>query len=335
MPSVNRARFWKRISLAAFAAAVVSFLAVGSAPSFFVEVVRAAAVPIERRLQVDRLDRRFLVYLPVGYQQKGPLSVLLAFHGASQAAEGLADLAAIQNARLAANFVIVYPEGYERRWNINGLCCGAAAKANVDDVKFARAILDDLATFVRIDRRRVYATGYSNGGGLSYHLACVMSDAIAAIAPMSGNMWDSKAQCHPLHPMPVYAWHGMKDKIVPYGGGLTAAKEAPPMASVPQDIEFWAKFDKTTEAKRVALFNGNADCDLFYGGTDDARVTSCRVPAMGHRWPGSRPTARSLRADAVFTLFAGSLGPYGPVMNVNDDMLSFLSAYSLPAEMKR
>jgi polyhydroxybutyrate depolymerase len=319
-------------AISIMAAAAISIMAFGSAGTYFLPSVHAAARPLERHLRVDGLDRRFLVYLPSGYQQNGALRVLLAFHGATQTPEGLADLAHIHDARLAADYVVVYPEGYKRYWNIAGICCGPAAKANINDVTFARAILDDLATFVRIDRQRVYATGYSNGGAESYHLGCAMSDAIAAIAPMSSNMWDPKPQCRPVHPMPVYTWHGLQDNFAPYYGGITAARGAPPAPSVQQNVEFWAQIAGTTQVKHVALFGGNADCDINDGGRNNTKVVSCRIAAMGHRWPGSRPTPTSRRGDAFFARFVRSLGPYGPSMEVNDAMLEFFNAYVLPAD---
>jgi polyhydroxybutyrate depolymerase len=325
-----RKRLWFVSALATVAAGGVWMATIAGVPTFFLPDARAAARPLERQVRVRGLDRSFLVYLPPGYQQKRALPVLLAFHGNSQAAEGLADVANIQSARLASNYLIVYPRGYRRSWNIDGICCGPAARANIDDVAFARTIIDDLASFVGIDRRRVYATGYSNGGAEAYHLGCAMSNVIAAIAPMSADMWDPKARCRPVRSVPVYTWHGLQDRFAPYDGGMTAAQGAPPAPSVQQNVEFWATVNGTKDIKRLSLFNGKADCDLYDGGRDNARVMSCRIAGMGHRWPGSRPTPGSMRGDAFFQNMGMSLGAYGPPIDVNDAMLEFFAAYALP-----
>jgi polyhydroxybutyrate depolymerase len=262
------------------------------------------------------------------------LPVVLAFHGGGQRPEGLADIAAIQNASAATNFIIVYPEGYKRFWNEGGVCCDAAMEARIDDVSFVRAILNDLDTVIRIDRRRVYATGYSNGGGLSYYLACVMSDRVAAIAPVSSAMREPKSRCNPTRPIPVFEWHGLLDKVSPYNGGPTVAKETPP-PPVREAIEFWQQTDGTRRMEHTTEFGGAVQCDFYLDGREGSRVQQCRVPSMGHRWPGSQPTPRSSRVDQFMSRFFFDLGPYGPPFDANDMILRFFSDYALPFEPPR
>src|SRR5437016_6447484 len=102
-----------------------------------------------------------------------------------------------------AGFLAVYPSGTGRleralTWN-GGNCCGYAMLNKVDDVAFTRGLLDDLAKAVLIDRKRVYATGMSNGAMMVYRLASELSDRIAAIAPVSGPM--GTRTCHPKRPV--------------------------------------------------------------------------------------------------------------------------------------
>ena len=290
----------------------------------------AGANRIERHVTVDRLDRRYVAYLPDGYQSRGPLPVVLAFHGGYMDPEGFEDLTRLQNAREARNFIIVFPEGYQRSWNAAGLCCGPAVRAGIDELKFVRALLADLNTVAPVDRHRVYATGYSNGANLSYHFACVAANEFAAIAPVSGAMRDPPGQCHPARAVPVFDWHGLQDRASPFAGGVSGARNAPPDPAVMDTIAFWARVDGTGKTEKVALFGGVADCDIHSEGRDGTRVQLCRLPGMGHRWPGAQPTANSLRGDMFVRGFVGDLGPYSPAIDANDAMLEFFSQYVVP-----
>jgi polyhydroxybutyrate depolymerase len=101
-------------------------------------------------------------------------------------------------------------------WN-TGTCCGYAQRSHVDDVAFIRALLDSLERTYRIDRRRVYATGLSNGGMMSYLVACALSDRFAAVAPVSGEL---SMDCAPTIPVSVLIIHGTADENLPYNGGI-------------------------------------------------------------------------------------------------------------------
>ena len=102
-------------------------------------------------------------------------------------------------------------------WN-GGNCCGYAMRAEqVDDVAFTRALLDDLAKVVKVDPKRVYATGMSNGAIMAYRLASELSDRIAAIAPVAGPM--GTETCNPKRPVSVIHFHGTDDQFAPFKGG--------------------------------------------------------------------------------------------------------------------
>jgi polyhydroxybutyrate depolymerase len=282
-----------------------------------------AARRLQRHVQVEGLSRRYVVWLPDRHREKEPLPVVLAFHGGFATPEQLEESAALHEADEAQNFVIVYPEGYERSWNAV-LCCGAAARDNIDDLKFVGMLLDDLESVFTIDSRRVYATGFSNGALFAYHLAATMADRIAAIAPVSGAMQDSNPNPPPSRAVPVFHWHGLEDRFAPFGGGMSAIKTAPFQPPVESGIEFWRHFDGADTIKEETLFGGNALCLVYSGGRDGTRVQLCRVPGLGHQWPGSRPTGQYAEVASMF-------GPLGPPMDANDAILKFFSEYALPS----
>ena len=307
------------------AAILTSFFAVS-----FALPTNAAGVRMVRHVNVDGLERRYILWLPDRYRQKAALPVVLAFHGGFMVPEGFEELTELHEAPEARNFIIVYPEGYRHFWNEGGGCCGPAIEAHVDDARFVHVMLNDIATVAPIDRRRVYATGYSNGAGLSYYLACVLSNEITAISPVSGAMREPEAQCHPTHPVPVLHWHGMQDHASPYNGGESTAKMVAIPQSVPAGIGIWRRIDGTQTEAHESIYGGTADCDIYGGGRDGSVVELCRVLQMGHRWPGSQPSPRTERGDQVIARFVGQLGPFSPTTDANDSMLKFFMRFAIP-----
>ena len=145
-----------------------------------------------RTLKVGDLDRKYMIHISKQYDSKTPMPLVLSFHGGGGNAESMVRFCGLNDKADEAGFIVVYPSGTGRLEKLltfnGGNCCGYAMQNNVDDVAFVRALLDDLATVANIDSKRVFATGMSNGGIISYRLASELSDRIAAIAPVGGPM---------------------------------------------------------------------------------------------------------------------------------------------------
>jgi polyhydroxybutyrate depolymerase len=282
-----------------------------------------AAQRIERSLVVDGLTRQYVMWIPDGAPSREPLPVVLAFHGGGGSVEALEDNSQLQAAKEAANFLIVFPVGYDRTFNVGGYCCGSAARQNIDDVKFVRALLADVGSVVKFDRRRVYSTGFSNGGQFSYYLACHMPDVIAAIASVSGAMQPPFDTCRPGRAIPVMHWEGLADRFDPFEGGRSLVRTAPPQPPTMAGIDLWRRLDGTRETRPVDIAGPGAQCTQSTGAEKDAIVVLCLVPGLGHQWPGDNHKPGSRRVLA-------QLGPFGPPMDVNDAILTFFSRYSLP-----
>ncbi len=208
---------------------------------------------ITRNLTVNGQQRSYLLHIPPGMSGQQPVPVVFVFHGYDpeyffavidiQRITGFNDLADKQG------FLVVYPYGLSGSWNA-GTCCGMAVDDKVDDTAFTRQILADLGTLVKVDPKRVYATGLSSGAMLAYRLACDMSDTFAAIAPVSGALVIDP--CQPGQPVSIIHFHGLADKAVPFAGGqgtLSTGEYTFPPAE--QGIAAWVKLDGCTASPQV------------------------------------------------------------------------------------
>jgi len=141
-------------------------------------------------LNVGALRREYLVHLPESYRSGAAMAVVFMFHGSGGSIES--DLKGTGWVREGEQegFVTVFPNGFPdengmRVWNDGP----PPRRSDADDVQFTRAMLDDLAKRLRVDRSRVFAVGFSNGAGLTFRLAAELNDRIAAIAPVAGRLW--------------------------------------------------------------------------------------------------------------------------------------------------
>ncbi|NOX55045.1 MAG: hypothetical protein GXP27_11540, partial [Planctomycetes bacterium] len=207
-----------------------------------------------RSLTVDGRERTYLVHVPPSYDGTKPFPVILIFHGGGSNARQMVRFCGLNEKADQAGFLAVYPNGTGRRermltWNA-GNCCGYARWHNVDDVKFVRVLLKDLGKIAKIDPKRVYATGMSNGGMMAYRLASELSEMIAAIAPVSGPMGTEK--CHPNRPVSVIHFHGTEDLFAPFEGGRGRRSiSQTEFYSVEHSIRAWVKANGCPEAPVV------------------------------------------------------------------------------------
>jgi polyhydroxybutyrate depolymerase len=228
-------------------------------------------------INVGGRDRMYRLHKPAGLPASAGLVVMLhgAFGSAAQAERSygwdqLAD---------SKKFVVAYPDGLLRTWNVNGAgCCGWPAWTDVDDVAFITAAVADVAKNVDINASRVYATGMSNGGTMSYTLACDTA-LFAAIGPVSGTQLDP---CRSPHPASVMQIHGTADPLVRYGGGPGRGfvhVNGPP---VPQLNAFWRNVDHCgapTTMTSGSVTTSTAGCP------DNRGVVLITVDGGGHQWP--------------------------------------------------
>ena len=226
-------------------------------------------------INVGGRDRTYRLYKPEGLPASAPLVVMLhgGFGNAEQAerAYGWDELAGLDK------FVVAYPKGVSRAWNVNGAgCCGPPARQDVDDVAFISATVADIVKNVSINASRVYATGISNGGIMSYTLAC-NTGVFAAIGPDAATQLDA---CRSPHPTSVMHIHGTADPLIPYNGGQGFSVINGP--SVPNVNAFWRNVDQC--GAPAATTNGPVTTSTA-GCAEGRSVVLVTVDGGGHQWP--------------------------------------------------
>ena len=237
---------------------------------------------IQGNFNFDGLNRTYSVYLPASFQPDESFPLLIALHGLTQNGAIMMNFSGFNAIADTGNFVVVYPNGISNSWNV-GLSGGSSA----DDVGFLLALVDTLHQQFNIDYRKVYSTGFSNGGFMSYKLACEVPDSFAAIAPVSGTMTDaSLAACQPSLAMPVLHIHGTSDFVVSYTGsfGNIAAEAA---------LAVWTGFNNCPASPVVEdlpdlVAEGSTVQRYIWEPCDDgSEVVLLKVISGGHTWPGS------------------------------------------------
>lgn len=226
-------------------------------------------------LRAGGQERNYRLYKPAGLPARAPLVVML--HGGFGTAEQAERAYGWDELADGAKFVVAYPDGLHRAWNTNGGgCCGRPARDGVDDVAFIAAAVTDIANNVGIDASRVYATGISNGGIMSYTLAC-NTGVFAAIGPDSATQLDP---CRSPHPTSVIAVHGTADRLIPYAGGQGISVINGPSV---QDVNaFWRTVDRCgtpTTVTNGPVTTSTAAC------ADHRAVALITVDGGGHEWP--------------------------------------------------
>lgn len=230
--------------------------------------------------------------------------LVLAFHGGGIDAQAMADFCGLTETADEAGFLLAFPNGtgrvdYARSWNA-GTCCGHAFRYGVDDVAFVSQLLDRLEADYPIDPDRIYATGMSNGAMLTYLLADKLSDRLAAVAPVAGQMGHST--CEPRRPVSVLHFHGTLDEFTPVEGGRGPRSPSQTVfLSVQQGIDCWVQANgcsPTPTVQQLPDASGLSVTWSVYGsGRDHSEVQLYLIHGGGHTWPGRKPTLDLLGAS--------------------------------------
>ena len=165
--------------------------------------------------------RKFLLHVPDSYDPMRSSPLVISLHGYGEWPAHQAHLTHWNDLAEEHDFIVVYPSGtrFPKHWRAFHPP-GNENKPN-KDIIFISDLIRSLRAKYNIDPDRIYANGFSNGGGLSLILSCQLSEQIAAVGMVSGAYFYSWEACHPSHNVSLIIFHGTEDPIVPYQGGLS------------------------------------------------------------------------------------------------------------------
>ncbi len=250
-------------------------------------------------------ERNFDLHVPATYDATKRTPLVFVFHGYTQDAKGIASATRFAKVADAHGMIVAFPNGVGNSWNA-GDCCGTGVSQNIDDVGFVRDMIKSLAGEYCVDEKRVFSTGFSNGGYMSYRLACELSDAIAAAAPVSGGIRMDPAVCNPKRPIALFHAHGTNDLIVPYnGGGLSGSRP------VSDAITAFRTKNKCPSGDGTVYYEkDDVSCRRWSTCEAGTAVELCTIAGGGHQWPGGEalpyggsPTKNLDASEAIAKFF--------------------------------
>lgn len=268
---------------------------------------RASAAEADSRyssIDAGGLTRQYFLHVPPSYDGKTPLPLVLVLHGATQSPESIERMSGMSAAADKVRFFAVYPRGTGRlpTWN-SGACCGYAMEHRVDDTGFIGALIGKLKRDYAVDPKRIFATGISNGGMMSYRLACEMAGTFAAIAPVEGAQ---DLDCHPSNPVSVIVVHGTADRLVPFEGGSTPFQMGSRRSdtSVSSTTAFWVKQDGCSPTPQHEA-SDQVHIETYSGCRMGSAVAAYAIQGGHHIWPGTRFSRNDVPATSLmWTFFA-------------------------------
>tara|TARA_B100000686_G_scaffold79273_1_gene85476 strand:+ start:3670 stop:4578 length:909 start_codon:yes stop_codon:yes gene_type:complete len=247
----------------------------------------------ERVIEHEGLERSFLIYVPTNIKENAPLVV--AIHGYTSSAKTLMGYSGINQVADKEGFLVAYPQGTKDSRDNNFFNVGYEfhSDSKVNDVNFIREIVLNLTKDYKLNSKRVFATGMSNGGDMSYLLACTSSDLFTAVAPVAGVMMkDTLENCNPVKKIPIFEIHGTKDSISKFEGDMNNEDKWGAYYDLPSTIEFWVNKHALNEKETIQLENKNTEdgttitFERYWSNESQREVWFYIVNDGNHTWPG-------------------------------------------------
>lgn len=254
-------------------------------------------IPTSEGTHKQKLDvgtfghREYLLHVPAkmadGKWEDGrpadPPALVIALHGGLANMGKMEDLTGFDKLSDEHGFLVAYPDGFMTTWNA-GSCCGAAKVGKIDDVGFLSKLIDTITDAGLADPKRVYVTGFSNGAGMAYRMACEKPDKVAGIGVVEGAL---VTECDPGRPVSAMIFHGTADRNVPFnGGGDRDFNDKRPFPPVSKAVDFWRRVaGLPAPHEQVKALSDDTECESTGKGDHGVAVTFCKVDGGTHEWP--------------------------------------------------
>lgn len=238
--------------------------------------------------------RTYQVYIPAAVDGSKPVPLLFNLHGLGSNGDEQMHYGDFRPIADTAHFIVVQPTGDNVILAYRGWNCFITKGTGTDDISFIDRLIDTLSHKYNINLNQVYATGMSNGGFMSYELACFLSHRIAAIASVTGSMTLERVLlCDTKHPTPVMEIHGTADNTVGYDG-TNYISGSPAFSHIDSLMRYWVQKNKCNPLATKTLIPNTVLTDastvehyVWKDGLNHSRVELMKVINGGHTWPGS------------------------------------------------
>ena len=272
-------------------------------------------------LTVGGVQRSYVLYVPASYTPGTPVPLLFNFHGYTSNANQQMAYGDFRPIAEAAGFLVAHPEGLplpgtgQPHWNVGGWTTASQS----DDLGFTDAMIAEISANYSIDERRIYSTGFSNGGFFSFELACRRSGVIAAIGSVAGTLTPEQesAGCSPDRAVPVVQIHGTNDATIPYASSSGYSEPAL------DAVGLWRSYNGASNALPAVPIdtdpNDGTTVDHFRYTTPGGQqlVEHYRVNGGAHTWPGNAFNQANTTND----------------ISASQVVWDFVSQFSLPAAL--
>jgi len=261
---------------------------------------------VVQSIRVDGTARTYRLAVPADYRARRPTPLILQFHGSGSDAVQQSAYSGLPAAGAAAGYLVATPDAVGGNWDL------AAPGTPTADQRLVAALESDLAERYCVDDTRIYAAGISLGSEFATIAACDPADHIAAVGLVAAEYL--LAPCR--GPVPVLAFHGTADPIVPYASGATG-RSVPgiPVIGALQNLQAWARLDRCRPSPAMTAPAPGIVRRQWSGCAAGSSVVLYTVIGGGHTWPGSPvvlpaatfgPTTRSVSAtQRILEFFDG------------------------------
>jgi len=260
-------------------------------------------------------NREYLLYVPRSYDRAKPTPLVISMHAAAMWPSTQMETSQWNKLADEYGFIAVYPSGTTLRGGGTGVLpkVWRMGPRSVElDVTFISDLIDKLEAEYNVDPTRIYADGLSNGGGMSFAVSCRLSHRVAAVGAVAAAQtlpWD---WCGDSRPVPMVAFHGTDDPMVPYQGGPSGDPFNPIQFPAVRDwAASWARRNRCEPNPIESVVAADVTRLEYTECADDAAVVLYTLRRGGHSWPGGKPmpewmvgpTSRNIDASSQMWAF--------------------------------
>jgi polyhydroxybutyrate depolymerase len=262
--------------------------------------------------------REYMLYVPRSYDRAKPAPLVISMHGAGGWPVQQMNMTRWNRLAERERFIVVYPSGADgpgpRIWHVG------QEPDLMKDVRFIAELIDKLKASYNIDAERIYANGFSNGGGMAFVLSCTLSDRIAAVGMVGAAQTLPWNWCTDRRPVAMIWFHGTADPFAPYNGGMSPiAPDIVRFPNVGMWATKWARRNRCAPKPIESTFAPGVTRREYTGCAAGATVTLYSVNGAGHQWFGGEPFPKWF------------VGPNSSSVDATSEMWAFFRAHPLPA----